>query len=84
MTLAEARAMCPGLISLDHKPLEDAATLRGASQWMIRFSPVVAVEPPDAIFLDVTGSEKLFKGYGRLIKMVSLELQKLGFSSGHP
>jgi protein ImuB len=38
---------------------------------MMRFSPVVAVEPPDAIALDVTGSQLLFRGMDRLLRLAS-------------
>jgi protein ImuB len=45
---------------------------------MIRFSPVVAVEPPDALFLDLTGSERLFHGIDKLAELIHASLTKLG------
>jgi protein ImuB len=40
------------------------------------------VEPPDAVLLDVTGSERLFKGIDRLLGLVSSALFKLHVSHG--
>ncbi len=82
MTLAEARAMCHGLAHLDHDPAADARSLGRLAQWMIRYSPVAAVEPPDAIFLDMTGSQRLFGDFFPLMKRISGELAQLGFSAG--
>ena len=59
--------MCAGLVSQDFNQAQDLRSLQAMARWMIRFSPVVALEPPDAVFLDVTGSERLFHGYPRLV-----------------
>ncbi len=48
----------------------------------MRFSPVVALEPPDALILDVTGSQRLFRGMDRLLRLVSHALTKLHFPHG--
>ncbi|MDB5302928.1 MAG: polymerase [Phycisphaerales bacterium] len=80
ITLAEARAICSGLIWFDHDATEDAKSLHRLAQWMIRFSPAVAVEGTDAILLDVTGSERLFGGFERLTRLVVTGLTGLGFS----
>jgi protein ImuB len=82
MTLAEARAMCPGLRAADYVREKDDRSLHALARWMIRFSPVVAPVPPDGIFVDVTGSEKLFGGLTNLIHLVEAALQRYGFSFG--
>lgn len=78
MTLAEARAMCPGLSVADHEPEKDLRSLHGMGRWMIHFSPVVSVEPPDALMLDVGGCERLYGGLDRLTKRVTEALSKIG------
>lgn len=71
MTLAEARALCSGLFHHEHAPQRDQRSLEVLGRWLIaRFSPVVVVQPPDALLLDVTGSERLFGGLPRLAGLV--------------
>src|SRR5688572_29914931 len=44
MTLAEARALCPGLVDAVHEPDKDLHALEGLARWMTRFTPTVAIE----------------------------------------
>ncbi len=81
LTLAEAQALCPNLCALEHEPKEDIKTLTSIARWMIRYSPIVSLEAPDAIFLDVTGSERLFRGFGMLSKEVGVTLTGFGFTN---
>jgi protein ImuB len=80
MTLAEAKALCPGLAHVDHDPGKDARSLQAFAHWMVRFSPVVAAAFPDALLLDMTGSERLYGGFEKLCRNVSESLKKLRFS----
>jgi protein ImuB len=82
MTLAEARATCPGLRAIEHSAEGDIRALHSFARWMIRFSPIVAVEPPDGIFLDVTGNERLFGGFPKLAGLVSDAVRRCGFLAG--
>jgi impB/mucB/samB family len=77
MTLAEANALCENLQHQEHQPEKDLQGLYRLARWMVRFSPVVAIEPPDALFLDITGSERLFHGLDQLAKLVHISLTKL-------
>ena len=81
MTLAQARAICPDVSHAPHQPAEDARALESLARWLMRFSPVVAPEPPDAIFLDVTGSERLFGSYENLLRIVTLAVARLNISA---
>ena len=81
MTLAEATALCRGLVHGDHDPQRNARSLQAFAQWMIRFSPVVEASLPDSIYLDVTGTERLYGGLERLCRLVSESLKKLRFST---
>ena len=40
----------------------DAALLEGIADWCDRFTPLVAVDAPDGLFLDITGAAHLFGG----------------------
>jgi protein ImuB len=77
MTLAEARALCPGLAHAGHDPEEDARALIRLGRWLTRFSPVVSPAPPDAILLDVTGSQRLFGSDQELLSLVAAALARL-------
>lgn len=82
---AEANAICPSLVCLPHDLEADARGLRSLGRWMMRFTPVVSIDPagsPDALLLDVTGCERIFRGLDRLAGHVvrSLECFKLSAS----
>ena len=81
MTLAQARAICPNLLHAAHKPEEDRRALESLGRWLMRFSPVVAIDPPGSIFLDVTGSERLFGGLDPLLHQVARALADLKISA---
>jgi len=81
MTVAHARALLaagqPRII--EHDPRRDAAALRGLAEWAVRFSPIAAPDPPDGLMLDITGTQRLFRGERRLIQRVGRSLHRLGF-----
>jgi protein ImuB len=78
MTLAEASALCAGLTHEEHEPDKDLTALHQLARWMVRFSPIVSLEPPDALFVDLTGSERLFHGLDRLVALIEHALTRLG------
>lgn len=82
MTLAEARALCATVQHAEHQPAADLQALHRFARWMMRFSPLVSVEPPDAIALDVTGSERLFGSLERLAHLATTAISRLGFHHG--
>ena len=53
--LANARAMCPDLIVVEADPRADAAALTTLAAWCERYTPLVAADPPDNLWLDITG-----------------------------
>jgi protein ImuB len=71
MALVQARALCAILHDAPHDPKRGAESLDAMACWLMQFSPVVSVEPPDALFLDVTGSDRLFGGWTRLVVMIA-------------
>lgn len=62
LTLADARARFPALVVAEHDPEADAGLLAWAARICARFSPLVALDPPDGLLLDVTGCAHLFGG----------------------
>ena len=68
MVLADARALVPDLAVRPSHPDKDAAALAQLADWCARFSPWVAVDGADGLFLDITGCAHLFGGEARMIE----------------
>ena len=60
LTLADARARVPGFATLAHDERADRAFLERLADACDRYSPAVALDPPDGITLDITGCAHLF------------------------
>lgn len=81
MSLADARAMQPGLEAVEAEPEEDARTLDNIAAWCERFTPIVVVDAPDGIFLDITGCAHLFGGEAALRDQIVTRLATQGFAA---
>ena len=81
MQLADARAQVPDLLSEPHEADEDMKSLLGLCRWMERYSPWVAPDPPDGIFLDVTGVPHLFGGEAKMLAGMGSRLAAYGFTA---
>ena len=62
LTLADARAAVPHLLALDHDPAADAALIDRVLDDCLRWTPLVALDPPHGLMLDITGCAHLFGG----------------------
>ncbi len=81
MSLADARAMQPKLEAVEAEPEEDARTLDNIAAWCERFTPIVVLDPPEGLFLDITGCGHLFGGEEALRKLIVTRLQAQGFTA---
>jgi len=81
LLLADARAMVPELKSLAHDADTEARGLESLARWCGRFSPWVSSDPPDGLWLDVTGTTHLFGGEAAFLEMLDAGLTRLGLSS---
>jgi protein ImuB len=81
MTLAHARALLDDSECqiVEHDPLRDGQSLHKLAIWAQRFSPMVAVDAPDGLLIDITGCEKVFGGEERLAQRMIHDLNRLGF-----
>src|SRR6185503_16649379 len=72
MVLADARAIFPDIEVQDDQPDLIGNLLKRIAEWCIRFTPIVAVDPPDGLLLDVSGCSHLWGGdifyLGEMIK----------------
>jgi protein ImuB len=80
LPLANARAICPELTVFDADEAADAKTLNDIADWCDRFTPLVALDPPHGLFLDITGCAHLFGGEAALLQMVSGALTRRDFT----
>jgi Nucleotidyltransferase/DNA polymerase involved in DNA repair len=80
MTLADARARCPSLVSLPHDPQADLRELDRLAAAMLRFTPIAAADPPDGVMLDITGCAHLHGGETALARKV---VSEAGYTSRH-
>ena len=77
--LANARAVCPDIAVFDADETADAQTLNDIADWCDRFTPLVALDPPYGLFLDITGCAHLFGGETALMKQLCGALTRQGF-----
>ncbi len=62
MGIAEARAMHPSIEIVEAEPEADRRLLDGLADWCDRYTPLVALDGADGLFLDITGCAHLFGG----------------------
>src|SRR5260370_16537711 len=70
LPLANARAICPQLRVFDADEVSDAKTLNDLAEWCDRFTPLVALDSPHGLFLDITGCAPLFAGAAPLMRLI--------------
>ena len=79
--LADARAMIPTLDAVDADPAAEAILLSAIADWAERYTPLVALAPPDGLMLDITGCAHLFDGEEALVADLSARLAGQGFAA---
>ncbi len=80
LPLANARAICPQLQVHDADEAADAHTLNAIAEWCDGFTPLVALDPPHGLFLDITGCAHLFGGEAAMMQLVCEVLTAQGFT----
>ncbi|WP_315706172.1 MULTISPECIES: DNA polymerase Y family protein [unclassified Bradyrhizobium] len=80
LPLANARAICPDLLVHEADTAADTKTLEDIADWCDRFTPLVALDPPHGLALDVTGCAHLFGGEAMLMKLLCDALTARGFT----
>ena len=80
LTLADARARRPQLVAVDADPEAEAKLIERLADFCARFTPLVALDPPDGLMLDVSGVAHLFGGEEGLVAEVEARVARLGFA----
>jgi protein ImuB len=81
LSLADARALMPGLAVFPADPSGDLAALARLADWCSRYTPLVALDGADGLWLDVAGASHLFGGEADLLADLGNRLGKLGYRS---
>ena len=79
ITLADARALYSPFEYFDDKPELNSRLLKGLAEWCIRYTPFVAIHPPDCLILDATGCAHLWDGEDQYLLNIYEKLKKLGY-----
>jgi protein ImuB len=78
MPLADARAMYPSLPVFEADFEADRKLLEAIADWCDRYTPLVALDSPDGLFLDITGCAHLFNGEAALARDLVARLTNQG------
>ncbi|WP_371742469.1 DNA polymerase Y family protein [Mucilaginibacter sp. SG564] len=81
MAVADARAAVPELLAVDDTPGKAAKLLRLLGLWCIRYTPIVSVDLPDGLLLDISGCTHLWEDERGYLKEVILKLRNAGFDA---
>ncbi|MBS0332685.1 MAG: DNA polymerase Y family protein [Proteobacteria bacterium] len=74
----DAMALVPELATAEAEPEADAEALQALADWCVRFSPAVALDTPDGLFLDVTGVDHLWGGEAAMLADLKARLAANG------
>lgn len=80
LTLADARARIPQLWVEEMDRQADAGLLEAVAEDCDRVTPIVAIDAPDGLTLDITGCGHLFGGEAELRAGVSQRLRRAGLN----
>jgi len=81
MVVADCRAVLPSLQVLDDKPGLAEKLLKNLAEWCLRYTPVVAINMPDSLILDISGCAHLWGGEASYLKDIVTKLRGLGYDA---
>ncbi len=81
MTLANARALLPDITLRPGEPGDDLRLLEKLRGWSERYTPWVALDGVDGLFLDVTGCAHLFGDEATMMRDCVERLDGIGFTA---
>ncbi|MGB4398495.1 MAG: DNA polymerase Y family protein [Daejeonella sp.] len=79
MLAADARAIIPSLEIIDDIPGKGNKLLKGLGEWCIRYTPLIAVDPPNGVILDITGCAHLWGGEREYLREIVTRLRSKGY-----
>jgi protein ImuB len=79
IALADARAIVPSIVHENNIPGLNERLLKRLAEWCIRFTPFVAIDPPDGLILDASGCSHLWGGDEAYLSHIRQRLQERGY-----
>lgn len=79
MPLADVRAMYPRIEAAEADAGADRRLLESVADWADRYTPLVGLDAPDGLLLDVTGCAHLFGGEAAMVRDLIVRLARQGF-----
>jgi protein ImuB len=79
MVAADAKAIVPSLQVIDGIPGKEQKLLTLLGNWCIRYTPIVATDPPNGLILDVSGCTHLWGGEKDYLEELLNRLRGKGF-----
>jgi protein ImuB len=79
MVAADAKAIIPGLKVIDDIPDKAEKLLKKLGEWCIRYSPLIAVDLPDGLILDVSGCTHLWGSEQNYLNEMVNRLRRNGY-----
>jgi protein ImuB len=80
MPLADARAMLRTFDVANADEPADRHLLESIADWCLHYTPLVALDPPHGLLLDITGAAHLFGGEKALLDRSRASLSRQGFA----
>lgn len=78
--VADVRAIFPSVEVFSADPEGEEKLLGALAEWSIRYTPAVAVDPPDGLILDISGCAHLWGGELPYLKNITARFAKGGYA----
>ncbi len=79
MSLADARILLPDLQAFKHQVQKEIKLLQALAEWCIRYTPYVALNAHNGLFLDISGCTHLWKSEAQYLNTIKQRLQEAGY-----
>ncbi|MBS1512431.1 MAG: DNA polymerase Y family protein [Bacteroidetes bacterium] len=79
MVLADAKVIISSLLHFEDDPERNEKLIKGLGEWMIRFTPIIAIDLPDGLILDATGCAHLWGGEQNYLYQIKKKLNDFGY-----
>ena len=73
--------MCPALVVAEEDTNADVRLLKDIADWCQRYTPLVGLDAPDGVLLDIAGCAHLFGGEAALIDDLMRRVRAFGFTA---
>jgi protein ImuB len=80
LLLAQARAMHPVFTAVPEDTTADRTLLDTIADWCLRYTPLIACDPPHSLLLDIGGCAHLHGGEARLVSDITKRLERSGLT----